>query len=217
MADLARERPDDAQVWSWLGTARAANADLLGAAEAFRRAVELKPDSAGDWESFGVVLVELDRGRVGEDASRAFRRALELDPATAGARYYLGREALQQGRAEEGLSTWRALAASLDAADPRRAALEQEIAAAERPAASAPSLDDPDTAARVRGMVEGLAARLEESPDDPQGWARLIRSYRVLGDETRRAEALARARTLFEGRPQDLALVEDAARFEAPR
>jgi len=37
-------------------------------------------------------------------------------------------------------------------------------------------------------MVEGLAARLEEDPDDPQGWLRLANAYEVLG---RSEEAIA--------------------------
>ncbi|HIP80429.1 MAG TPA: c-type cytochrome biogenesis protein CcmI, partial [Kiloniellaceae bacterium] len=34
----------------------------------------------------------------------------------------------------------------------------------------------------IRSMVEGLAARLEEQPDNPEGWLQLARSYTVLGD-----------------------------------
>ena len=47
----------------------------------------------------------------------------------------------------------------------------------------------------IRGMVEGLAARLEENPNDPDGWLRLARSYDVLGEPERAAEARARAQT----------------------
>jgi cytochrome c-type biogenesis protein CcmH len=34
----------------------------------------------------------------------------------------------------------------------------------------------------IRAMVAGLAARLQNAPDDFEGWVRLSRSYRVLGD-----------------------------------
>lgn len=34
----------------------------------------------------------------------------------------------------------------------------------------------------INAMVEGLAERLKADPDNPQGWARLIRSRIVLGD-----------------------------------
>ena len=45
----------------------------------------------------------------------------------------------------------------------------------------------------IRGMVAGLASRLEENPNDAKGWERLARSYRVLGETAKAADAEARA------------------------
>ena len=59
-------------------------------------------------------------------------------------------------------------------------------------------------------MVAGLAARLAENPDDPAGWERLVRSYRVLGDENKVQEALAQARVQFKGRDDVLGPIEAA-------
>ncbi len=53
----------------------------------------------------------------------------------------------------------------------------------------------------IRGMVEGLAARLEENPDDPAGWRRLARAYQVLGEPEKAEEALARAEAAEQGKP----------------
>ena len=44
--------------------------------------------------------------------------------------------------------------------------------------------------AMIRGMVQRLADRLKENPDDLAGWQRLERAYRVLGD-TAKADAAA--------------------------
>lgn len=60
-----------------------------------------------------------------------------------------------------------------------------------------------DRAAMIEGMVSGLAARLEEDPDDIEGWTMLARSYGVLGESEKSAEAYARA---IELSPDDLAL-----------
>jgi cytochrome c-type biogenesis protein CcmH/NrfG len=51
----------------------------------------------------------------------------------------------------------------------------------------------------VQGMVEGLAARLAENPDDPAGWRRLIRSYAVLDEQDKAREALTTALDTFSG------------------
>ncbi len=53
-------------------------------------------------------------------------------------------------------------------------------------------------------MVDRLAARLKAQPDDPAGWARLIRAYGVLGQTARRQEAVAAAQRLFKDRPDAL-------------
>ena len=45
----------------------------------------------------------------------------------------------------------------------------------------------------VEAMVEKLAQRLQNQPDDAEGWAMLGRSYRVLGRNAEAAEAYAKA------------------------
>ena len=42
------------------------------------------------------------------------------------------------------------------------------------------NLSTEDQAAAIAGMVEGLRARLETEPNDPEGWTRLLRSRKVL-------------------------------------
>ena len=48
----------------------------------------------------------------------------------------------------------------------------------------------------IRGMVEGLEARLKESPQDRAGWLRLANAWRVMGEAARSAEAYGRADAL---------------------
>jgi cytochrome c-type biogenesis protein CcmH len=46
-----------------------------------------------------------------------------------------------------------------------------------------------DRQGMIRGMVERLAARLRDNPDDVEGWQRLARAYDVLGESDKAAEA----------------------------
>ena len=55
--------------------------------------------------------------------------------------------------------------------------------------------------AKIRGMVDGLAQRLQENPNDGPGWAALGRSYRVLGEPDRARSAFEHALKLL---PQDV-------------
>jgi cytochrome c-type biogenesis protein CcmH len=45
----------------------------------------------------------------------------------------------------------------------------------------------------IRGMVQGLAQRLEQHPDDKAGWERLAHAYEVLGEGDKAQAARARA------------------------
>jgi cytochrome c-type biogenesis protein CcmH len=47
--------------------------------------------------------------------------------------------------------------------------------------------------AMIRGMVEGLAARLKKDGSDLDGWVRLVRSYRVLGEPDKAQTAISDA------------------------
>jgi cytochrome c-type biogenesis protein CcmH len=61
-------------------------------------------------------------------------------------------------------------------------------------------------------MVERLAARLEEHPDDLEGWMMLARSYTVLGEFEKAREALDNAVRLAPDNPDVLTMKARAIR-----
>jgi cytochrome c-type biogenesis protein CcmH len=64
----------------------------------------------------------------------------------------------------------------------------------------------------VREMVEGLARRLRERPNDEEGWVRLIRSRVVLGEQQTAREDLAHALAAFSGDASAAARIAAAAK-----
>lgn len=217
---VAAERPKDAEPLVFLAKARAAAGDLAGAEAALRKAVRLAPKRADLWSLLGETFVMEgaqggNGGQVGADAKLAFGEALKVDPNDLRARYYLARGKIADGDLKGGLADWRALAASLPAEDPGRAALLQEIARAEStgglPAETPAAAENPQVQGMIAGMVEGLAARLAQSPDDPDGWVRLVRAYAVLGETAKRDAALASASARFKDQPKVLAALRQAA------
>jgi len=84
-------------------------------------------------------------------------------------------------------------------------------AEAEGPAEQTPG----ERQAMIEGMVEGLAARLREQPDDLEGWMRLARSYRVLERPERERAALAEAARLAPRDPDVLLLYARSLRAAA--
>ena len=224
LREIVRARPHDPQAYDFLGRTELEAGDAFGAGRAFATAAALAPRRADIRTDEGEALVFAAGGTVTPQAEAAFRAALALDPKTQAARFYLARAAIARGDTLAGLAGWRALLADMTPNDPRRSALIAAIAhvgaggdpgsAVQPPAdqaAGAPGAAFGAQAVFIRSMVARQAAELKAHPDDPQGWARLIRSYGVLGDADARRDGLAQARRLFAGRPAALATIEAEA------
>jgi cytochrome c-type biogenesis protein CcmH len=65
---------------------------------------------------------------------------------------------------------------------------------------------------QIVGMVEGLAARLETQGGTGDEWARLVRSYMVLGEHDKAHAALDKARRALERDQAGLTSVDAMAR-----
>jgi len=224
LRSIAQERPGDVKAYDYLGRAELAAGDDVAAALAFRKAIRLAPRRADLHAMLGEALSTEAGGVPPPEARQAFQEALALDPTNAAARYYLGRADIAAGRVQQGLAIWRSLAGDLAPNDDHRAALLAEIDAvtgrradAPSPAPSAPPQGGapaqipPEQLTFIRAMVAKQAADLNAHPNDPEGWARLVRSYGVLGDQAAQAQAVAKAQRLFAGRPDALAVIQSAA------
>ncbi len=222
MKAVSRERPTDPQAFGYLGRAEMASGQAGEASRAFAHALALAPKNLDLQVAYGESLIALADGKVSPDAQRAFQAARALDPLAGAPRYYLARARIENGDVAGGVTDLQALAASLPAGDGHRRLIESQIAEVQRSGGlSVGEGGDPATASLrrdgfIRGMVDRLAKRLETSPDDPQGWARLVRAETVLKDYAARDRALARAQTLFASRPQDLAAIQAAANPTTP-
>ena len=79
-------------------------------------------------------------------------------------------------------------------------------------AQAAGQMPAPDRDRMIGGMVDGLAKRLQASPDDPDGWIRLLRSRMVLKQDATARDDLALARRAMAKDPQGLQRLNAAAR-----
>ncbi|NBC32922.1 MAG: c-type cytochrome biogenesis protein CcmI [Alphaproteobacteria bacterium] len=236
LSRAAREDPENAEAQARLGDAFMQLQRYAEAAEAYGRAVGLTGGDPALTSAYGEALVSADNGTVTAQARAAFERVLDARPGDPRARYYLGLARAQAGDDEGALERWAALVADSPADAPWLSMVRRQAeAAAERlgrdvaaalpdplPAAgpaggpsradmdAAAGMSEDDRAAMVRGMVEGLAARLETNPDDLQGWQRLAQSYAVLGENRLAAEAYARAAALSPDDPRLLSVYADA-------
>ncbi|MFN3400454.1 MAG: c-type cytochrome biogenesis protein CcmI [Ferrovibrio sp.] len=223
MITQLRERlatdPNRADGWLLLGRSLLATDRAAEAVPALDRVIALQPDEIDAYALRAEAQTLAADGSVTAAAQRDFRAVLERDPQHPGARYYLGLARLQEGDTRGAYDDWYGLAADSPADAPwldvvqarlRELAPRLGIALAQavpepKPALQAapgPSREQMDAAqqmsaedrnAMVRGMVDRLAERLQENPNDADGWLRLARAREVLGEAEAARDALRRA------------------------
>ncbi len=214
--DLAAN-PDDAEKWLLLARSAATLGQWQKSATAYQKALVLtksRPDVAS---AYGEMLVFAAEGIVTPRAQEAFTAALARNPKDMAARYYLALAEAQAGNAQAAIDGWQKLAAEV--ADPElRDRLRARIADAASsagmaaPALAAPAGPSAEDRARaekmtpaerqdmIRGMVDGLAAKLRSDPEDFEGWMKLARAYGVLDEHDKAADAYEQAARL---KPED--------------
>jgi cytochrome c-type biogenesis protein CcmH len=222
LAERLQANPDNAEGWILLGRSYVTLERYPEAAEAFRHALQLngvEPDLAA---AYGEALVAAADGQVTPDARKAFQDALGSAPDNPKARYYLALDKAQQGDLKGALQGWVDLVKIAQSDAPWLPIVRQQIgrvaaalnidppiaepsASAGEAAPAGPTRADMEAAAgmseedrgrMIRSMVDRLAARLEENPDDREGWLRLARAYEVLGEPDKARDARARAEAL---------------------
>ena len=229
LAARLEANPDNLEGWLLLGRSYVVLQRYPEAADALRQAAAL---SGGDPEVLGMLgeaIVWANDGVVVPEAVSIFRQALDARPEDPAARFHLALARAQAGEVREAYDLWLALAADTPTDAPWRGDLEELIRQATEmlgvepgsvprgpavvEAPSGPTADDMAAAAdmsldermeMIRSMVEGLAARLEENPDDAEGWRRLARSYAVLGETEKATDTLRRAAELAPDDPATL-------------
>jgi len=196
----------DLEAWQRLGQAYELAGRYDDVVRARREALALEGSAEAN-AALGEALVMANGGTVTPAAAQAFGRALALDPADPRARFYRGLALLQEGDRQGALDAWVALIESSPGDAPWLPELQRRVTAlaadlgidpADLPLPSGPSREQmqaaesmapEERAAMIRDMVAGLAARLEEQPDDIDGWRRLGRSYGMLGEPQKAADA----------------------------
>jgi cytochrome c-type biogenesis protein CcmH len=160
-------------------------------------------------------------GVVTSEASEAIAKALALDPKNVEARFLQAIALEQDGKNEDAASAYKAMLADAPAGAPWRAAVEARLARLTAPAggeaAAIASMPQGAQSAAIRSMVEGLATRLKQQGGPVEDWAKLVRSYAVLGEADKARAGLADARAAYpdEASRAMLAQVAHASGLEA--
>ena len=228
-------RPNDVRGLALLARNEALIGDFSAAHRAQAQLIDAKEGSATaeDYAELADMMVSAAAGYVSADAERTLRAALAREPDNKRARYYLGLYFAQIDRLDAAFRTWDELLRDSTADDLWTPILRDQLpelawragnARYELPPENggaplsqeqieaAGEMTREERAAMIRGMVEGLSARIETEGGSVEDWARLTNALAVLGEFDQVRETLDRARVEFADRPLDLDLIENAAK-----
>jgi cytochrome c-type biogenesis protein CcmH len=220
--------PANSAGWVLLGRTTSMLGEWQKAADAYRHAIDLGQKGGDVYAGHAEMLVMAANGIVSPAARDSFRAALDADPASAVARYYLALADGQAGETRKAVDAWMELAGGMPEDSRMREEIGKRIVeAAKQGGFEAPKLPQGLAAAEaapdgptpeqmqdaasmpadqreqmIGGMIDKLAARLKDQPNDLDGWLRLGRAYVVRGEGAKAVDAFDRAAALKPGDTQ---------------
>ncbi|WP_442146811.1 c-type cytochrome biogenesis protein CcmI [Rhizobium leguminosarum] len=221
------EKPDDGKGWDVLAPIYFRTMRVNDAQVAYRNAIRLLGPSPVRLDGLAETLMAVSDGVVTEEARQVLEQSLTLEPDNPRARFYIALSMEQAGRPDEARQAFEALAKQSPADAPWLPLVNEHIAMnggaksgagpaapgagpaapgagpaapgnpTQQDVAAAETMSAGDRQQMIRGMVESLDAKLNEDPNNFEGWVRLVRSYAVLNDKDRAAGALKRGLAAF--------------------
>lgn len=211
--------------WMLLGQTRMRLGDYARAADAYSVVADRDEADSAVFSMLAEALISQEQGVVTPRADAAIARARELNPMNPAGTFYAALSLEQSG---QGGAAHDLLIERLDLADGYYPWMDALIAQANRIGASigrdpisvaqfapmatqlgptqdqvaaAQDMSEEDRAAFIASMVDRLATRLEDEPDDLDGWLRLANAYTVLGRQDEAITAYETAVTLADALP----------------
>ena len=192
--EATRANPQTVSSWLDLAMAAAAAGDTNLEQEALDKALQLTGPDAAILALQAEALSRAADGQITAPARQIIARALALAPDEPRAQFLSGMAAWQDEDFAGAAEIWQQLLQTAPPGAPWRERVRENLKMAADRAGIALDLPDPeDQADMIEQMVAGLAERLQENPQDTEGWLRLARSYEVLERPEQAYDALAAA------------------------
>lgn len=212
---LFARSPDDGKLADELATSYLVAGRFQDAVNTYVSALRLNGDSAPRLVGYGMALVGYNGGTVSEDAEKSFEKAAKLSPDDFYPRLFIAESLRQAGKIDEAISGLKDYLsrqvkdnagrqrvemmikelekAKIDSASRERGAKGGAISGNDEPSSGTekkPVASDNDNNDAIHAMVERLAQKLEQNPDNLEGWKQLIHSWLVLEETGKARNAL---------------------------
>jgi cytochrome c-type biogenesis protein CcmH len=197
--------PNDGRGWAIVAPIYLRTGRHDDAVRAYTALVRADGPSADVLADLGEARVLAANGVVGTEARLVFEESLKFEPSLPKARFFMAIASEQEGNKAKAVLMLQALLADAAADAPWRSAVMERlealggsprIDAAPKGGEAIAALPEAERNAAIAGMVDGLAARLNDGGGTVEEWLRLIRAQAVLGRvaDARVSLALARQR-----------------------
>jgi cytochrome c-type biogenesis protein CcmH len=227
VSDLSQkllENPDDLRAWELLGASLMALGRPEEAQTAFLETVKRSGRDGDYLAMYAESLIRSNNGQIETSARGVLREAEQTGSTDPRIQFYLGLADAQEGNVGAAVDRWIALANSAPEGAQwlpmvvgriNETALAQGIdiegrlnlventspGPSQEDIAAAQEMTPEQQQQMVLSMVNGLAERLKTEPNNPDGWARLMQAYMVMGQEGDAKAAYEKARTVFADQP----------------
>jgi len=204
-------RANDPRYWSYLGQADRQAEHYSDAVHDYEHLTQLEPNTSMAWGELGMALMSMwqksGSGTLPDpEAKRALDTAIRLDPTAIPPQFFRAELAMAEGDFDQALSHFMILKSRLPATDSRQSDIDQSIVAIKSEIQKRQAQND-----MIKAMVSGLKAKLIAEPNNPQGWARLLRSEKILGDEAGAQNSLATIKVIYAKNPDQVQQIIDMA------
>jgi cytochrome c-type biogenesis protein CcmH len=196
------ETPNDIRGWQAIAPFYMQAGRYSEAVNAFRRILDLEPPTAERETDLAEAMIMAGDGTADAESMALLRSAAERDPRDVRSRFYLAGELTRSGEFDEAISIWNRLLEIATGEEAWVATARAGLAAAQAGQTSAANMqpqEDGTAEVMIRGMVEGLAARLYDQGGSSEEWAQLVRSRLMLDGQERAQEDLDRGLADLDG------------------
>jgi cytochrome c-type biogenesis protein CcmH len=187
------QNPQDGRGWEVVAPVYIRLGRREDAVKAYESALRYLGPDADRLANYGEAMVLAKDGLVSAEAQGIFEQAMKLDAGSSKARYYLARAAEQDGKTDKAKEAYTQLLLTSPSDAPWVPVVREHLERLGAPAVA--SVDATQVGAEdIARMVSGLASRLESQGGTAEEWARLMRSYAVLGQRDKAMATAERAR-----------------------
>ncbi|MBL4693476.1 MAG: c-type cytochrome biogenesis protein CcmI, partial [Magnetovibrio sp.] len=217
-----KKNPDDPNLWARLGQFSQMIGDMGGSVQAYEQLVPLTKRNPDALMVLGEALFMQASEVVTPAAVVLFKEAKSKSPKNPMSYYYLALERQMSGDAQAAMTEYadllrispsngqwvptiqarmKALAdkMGMDVPDAQMLAATPQAAPTgptQEQIQAAQGMSGEDQQAMIQTMVKRLADKMKANPNDLEGWRRLVKAYKVLGEQGKMADAMMQVERL---------------------